>query len=52
MAGIGDWFADREHRTDRDPSYDPFNDEQPDRAGYGELPSARDESRWASSRKG
>ena len=36
--GIDDWFLDREWAGDRDPTYDPFNDDAPDPFVFGEAP--------------
>lgn len=46
MAGINDWYRDREFAADRDPTYDPRNDDSRDQLAIGELPADRVQRRW------
>ena len=46
MAGTNDWYRNREFAADRDPRYDPSNDDPPDQLALGELSSERDQQRW------
>jgi hypothetical protein len=38
MRGIGDWYGNYAHRSEREPRYDPANDDRPDRVEFGESP--------------
>lgn len=40
-AGIGDWYRNREHASDRDPTYDPATDDIRDPFAFGEAPKSR-----------
>lgn len=38
VGSVDDWYMDRAHRGDQDPTYDPANDDTPDPFAFGEQP--------------
>ena len=40
-SSINDWYMDREYASDRDPMYDPVNDDSRDPFAFGEDPRTR-----------